>query len=63
MKLRDGEITLSQLINKIEYQKDGKFHECLDDLRPILDPAIFIKPDKNMVAAFNDVMLEQKLWK
>ena len=24
---------------------------------------MFTKPDKNMVAAFNEVMVEQKLWK
>jgi membrane-bound lytic murein transglycosylase B len=36
---------------------------CLDDLKPRLDPEIFTKPEKDMVAAFNETMVEHKLWK
>jgi hypothetical protein len=63
MKLRDGEITLSQLINRLQSQKTGKHRLCLDDLKPILDPEVFTKPEKDMLAAFRETMVERKLWK
>jgi hypothetical protein len=57
MKLRDGEITLSQLINRLQSQKTGKHRLCLDDLKPILDPEVFTKPEKDMLAAFRETMV------
>ena len=64
MQLRDGEITLSQLINRIEAHKNNApLLLCLDDIRDELIPEAFEKPDKYIQSAMKDAALDKNLTK
>ena len=61
MSLRDGKITLSQLVARVEQEHSGLEYKTLEDLMPILHPTVQEKVDKNMAAAFYEDELDKKL--
>ena len=63
MKFRKGELTLSQLVSRVEEVRTGMKYNVLDDLIDVLHPSLLKHPDKHMMKAFYEREREKKLLK
>lgn len=66
MKLRTGELSLTQICSRVEYEKSGLWFASLDDIRHKLPQSILDKinnSDPSTMQAFREMELEQKLLK
>jgi hypothetical protein len=62
-KLRDGSLSLPQIIARIHLFQTGRAVAVLDDLRQDLHPSILVKPSRYVEAAYEDMVLEKNLHK
>lgn len=46
MKLRDGSLSMLQVLARIREQQSGKTIVCLEDLKDDLHPSFLVKPSK-----------------
>lgn len=62
-KLRDGSLSLPQIIARIHLFQTGRTVAVLDDLRQDLHPSVLVKPSRYVEAAYEDMLLEKNLHK
>lgn len=55
LRLRDGELSLSQVVSRIE----GRIGEYFDDMKNDIHPTLLMKPTKFAYAAYQDELQEK----
>ena len=64
MRFRTGELSLTQLVSRVEFEKSGLWFASLDDIIDKLPESIIKKLDRNdpyLMRAYNEIENEQKL--